>query len=41
MEQYAALGIQMVDVMPLAEDPIAYVTRLGAEVVPRLAEIGA
>jgi F420-dependent oxidoreductase-like protein len=41
MQQYAALGIQMVDVMPLAEDPIAYVTRLGEEVVPRLAEIGA
>ena len=40
MEQYAALGIQMVEVMPLAEDPVAYVTRLGEEVVPRLAEIG-
>ena len=41
MEDYAALGIQMVDVMPLAEDPVAYVTRLGEEVVPRLAQIGA
>jgi len=40
MEDYAALGIQMVDVMPLAEDPVAYVTRLGEEVVPRLTEIG-
>lgn len=41
MEQYAALGIQMVDVMPLVEDPVGFVSRLGDEVVPRLAEIGA
>jgi F420-dependent oxidoreductase-like protein len=41
MEQYAALGIDMVDVMPLVEDPVGYVTRLGEEVVPRLAELGA
>jgi hypothetical protein len=40
MEEYAALGLQMVEVMPLAEDPVAYVTRLGEEVIPRLAEIG-
>jgi len=41
MEEYAALGIGMVDVMPLVEDPVGYVTRLGEEVVPRLAELGA
>ena len=40
MEEYAALGIQMVEVMPLVEDPAAFVTRLGEEVVPRLAEVG-
>ena len=40
MEEYAALGIQMVDVMPLVEDPVAFVSRLGDEVVPRLAQIG-
>ena len=40
MEQYAALGIDMVDVMPLVDDPVSYVTRLGEEVVPRLAELG-
>ena len=40
MEEYAALGIQMVDVMPLVEDPAAFVSRLGDEVVPRLAELG-
>src|SRR5450631_3286893 len=32
MEEYAALGIQMVDVMPLVEDPVAFVSRLGDEV---------
>jgi F420-dependent oxidoreductase-like protein len=35
MEEYAALGVAMVDV-----DPVSYVTRLGEEVVPRLAELG-
>jgi F420-dependent oxidoreductase-like protein len=40
MEEYAALGVAMVDVMPLVEDPVSYVTRLGEEVVPRLAELG-
>jgi F420-dependent oxidoreductase-like protein len=40
MEEYPALGIQMVDVMPLVEDPVAFVSRLGDEVVPRLAELG-
>jgi F420-dependent oxidoreductase-like protein len=40
MEEYAALGISMVEVMPLVEDPAAFATRLGEEVVPRLAEVG-
>ena len=40
MEQYGALGIDMVDVMPLVDDPVSYVIRLGEEVVPRLAELG-
>jgi F420-dependent oxidoreductase-like protein len=40
MEEYAALGISMVEIMPLVEDPAALVTRLGEEVVPRLAEVG-
>ena len=40
MEEYAALGISMVEIMPLVEDPAAFVTRLGEEVVPRLAEVG-
>jgi len=40
MERYAALGIDLVEVMPLVEDPVAWVERLGERVVPRLAELG-
>ena len=40
MEAYAALGIDLVEVMPLTEDPVAWVEQLGTRVVPRLAELG-
>jgi F420-dependent oxidoreductase-like protein len=40
MEQYAALGVRVVEVMPLVEDPVAWATELGERVVPRLAELG-
>ena len=40
MEEYAALGVDLVEVMPLVEDPVAWAGRLGEEVVPRLAELG-
>lgn len=40
MERYAALGVEVVEVMPLVEDPVAWAGRLGEEVVPRLAELG-
>jgi len=40
MEEYAALGIDLVEVMPLVEDPVAWAERLGREVVPRLGELG-
>lgn len=40
MERYAALGVELVEVMPLVEDPVAWAGRLGEEVVPRLAELG-
>jgi F420-dependent oxidoreductase-like protein len=39
MAGYARLGITMVDLMP-AGDPVAYVERVGAEIIPRLAELG-
>ena len=41
MEEYAALGIDLVEVMPLVEDPVSWAERLGELVVPRLAELGA
>jgi F420-dependent oxidoreductase-like protein len=41
METYAALGIDLVEVMPLVEDPAAWVSELGEHVIPRLAELGA
>ena len=40
MEQYAALGISLVEVMPLVEDPATWAARLGESVVPRLADLG-
>ena len=41
MEQYAGLGIDLVEIAPPAPDPVAYVSKLGESVIPRLAEIGA
>ena len=40
MEAYAALGIDMACVMPMTPDPVAFVTKVGESVIPRLAEIG-
>ena len=40
MDEYAGLGVELVEVMPTGSDPAAWVTRLGEEVVPRLAELG-
>jgi F420-dependent oxidoreductase-like protein len=39
MRPYAALGVRTVVVMPLVEEPVGFVQRLGAEVVPALAEL--
>jgi len=40
MEEYAGLGIDLVEVMPPGPDPVAWVGRLVEEIVPRLSEIG-
>jgi len=40
MEEYAALGITHVQVMPTGPDPVAFVGELAERVAPRLAEIG-
>jgi len=39
MEHYASLGVELVEIMPLA-DPVGSVQRIGKEIVPPLAEIG-
>jgi esterase/lipase superfamily enzyme len=41
MEQYARLGVDLVEVVPRSSDRVAEVTRLGEEVVPRLGELSA
>jgi F420-dependent oxidoreductase-like protein len=38
MEQYAALGVDLVEVVPMGPDPVAWVTQLTESVAPRLAE---
>jgi F420-dependent oxidoreductase-like protein len=39
MEQYARLGVDLVEVAPLGPDPVRFVTELSEKVVPRLAEL--
>jgi F420-dependent oxidoreductase-like protein len=39
MEEYAALGVELVEVMPLSPDPAAWVAQLTEQVVPALAEM--
>ncbi len=36
---YAALGVETVVVMPLRADPVAFLERLGSDVVARLGEL--
>jgi len=40
MEDYAGLGIDLVEVVPMVEDPAAWAAELGEKIVPRLAELG-
>jgi hypothetical protein len=42
MAQFARLGVDLVSVAPLAAglDPVVFAERAGAELVPRLAELG-
>ena len=39
MAEYAAMGIGLVELMPPGPDPAGWVSRLGEQVVPRLAEL--
>jgi F420-dependent oxidoreductase-like protein len=38
MAEYARLGVELVEVMPLVPDPVAFIQQLGQQVVPALAE---
>jgi F420-dependent oxidoreductase-like protein len=40
MSEMAALGVDMVEVSPMGADPVGWVSRLGEQVVPRVAELG-
>jgi F420-dependent oxidoreductase-like protein len=40
MEQYARMGVELVELVPRGEDPVAVITRIGERVVPRLADLG-
>jgi hypothetical protein len=39
MAEYAAIGIDAVEVMPIG-DPIAYATHVGEHIVPALSQLG-
>jgi F420-dependent oxidoreductase-like protein len=39
MEEYAKLGVALVEVMPVGPDPAAFAAQLGERVVPRLKEV--
>jgi F420-dependent oxidoreductase-like protein len=40
MEQYARMGVELVELVPRGEDPVAVITQIGERVVPRLADLG-
>ena len=40
MEEYAKLGIDLVEIAPRVPDPLAMVTEIGEKIVPRLAQLG-
>jgi F420-dependent oxidoreductase-like protein len=39
MEEYAALGVSLVTLMPAGDDPVAWTTQLCTSVLPRLADL--
>ena len=40
MERYAALGVDLVALMPRGDDPVAWTEAVCGDVVPRLAQLG-
>ena len=41
MEGYAALGVSLIEIVPMGNDPVAFVERLATHVIPKLSSIGA
>ena len=41
MEEYARLGVELAEVVPIGPDPVAFVSELGERVAPRLADLSA
>jgi alkanesulfonate monooxygenase SsuD/methylene tetrahydromethanopterin reductase-like flavin-dependent oxidoreductase (luciferase family) len=41
MEDYAALGVSLIEIVPMGDDPVAFVERLATHVIPKLSSIGA
>ena len=41
MDEYARLGVELAEVVPIGPDPVAFVSELGERVVPRLADLSA
>ena len=39
MAEYAAVGIELVTMVPVGDDPVAWTTRMCDDVLPRLGEI--
>ena len=39
MEEYAKLGVELVEVMPLSPDPVGWVQQVTEQVVPRLRDL--
>jgi F420-dependent oxidoreductase-like protein len=41
MESYAALGVSLIEIVPMGDDPVAFVEGLATHIIPRLSSIGA
>jgi len=40
MERYAALGVSLIEIVPMGDDPVAFAERLATEIIPKLSSIG-
>jgi hypothetical protein len=40
MERYAALGVSLIEIVPMGDDPVAFVENLATLIIPKLSSIG-